>query len=133
MDEFKPEEVVIPVELVDVSVLDGGRTSYYCCSNEKNFVIRIVHNGFEDIPFKTGYCPGGIYFDNSLLEVNSIEEKIICNILGTMNVQNFAKKFDSADEEFEDSEQLLLHMIRSHIKFIGSKDYYRLAKITGRI
>lgn len=53
-------------KITNFSLLDNGRTSFYCENQGEKFWIRAVINGFEDKPYKDGYWPGGLYFNERI-------------------------------------------------------------------
>ncbi len=81
IDLVNSSEIFDETEIIDSVVLGGGRTSFYCKNQGKRFWLRIVHNGFEDQPYKEGYWPGGLYLNEKLLGVHSKEEKQIIDLL----------------------------------------------------
>lgn len=125
-------------ELLGVGLLDGGRTTYYCELNGTQFVIRYVHYGSEELPYEKGYWPGGLYFDDYLVEVNSKEEKLIIKTLKrlTINKKHYEitmPEFEGEDGMIQNHGEVLEDVIRSGIDFIGSSKYINLALKTGRL
>ena len=101
-------------------------------------MIRYVSQGSEELPYEKGYWPGGLYFDDYLVEVNSKEEKLIINTLKRLTINK--KQYEHLMPEFEteygvvkNHGEALENVIRSGLEFIGSPKYINLALKTGRL
>jgi hypothetical protein len=134
---FLSENTGVP-EILGVGLLDGGRTTYYCELNGTQFMIRYVHYGSEELSYEKGYWPGGLYFDDYLVEVNSKEEKLINDTLKrlTINKKEYAHlipEFQGKCGMIKNHGEALEDVIRSGIEFIGSPKYISLALKTGRL
>jgi len=98
IDNIKIDDIGETVEILNIVLLGGGRTSFYCQNDSNNFWIRIVTNGFEDLPYKQGYWPGGLYFNDRLIEFDSDEEKQLATILKKLTVSEGYLSFFSKKE-----------------------------------
>jgi hypothetical protein len=81
VDSLKPSEISGESKIINISLLDNGRTSFYCENQNNKLWVRAVINGFEDKPYKEGYWPGGLYFNEELIKVHSEKEKQVLIIL----------------------------------------------------
>lgn len=122
------------INLKDLTVLDGGRTSYLCEQHEFQFTIRIVRDCNKYEKFEKGYCPGALYLNNNLVKIkSSIEERII-QILENLIIEQseYDSKLDFDNYGFNNMGELIKNTIKKHIKFIKSDRYLEIAKLTGR-
>lgn len=126
------DEISGDSEIIDITLLDGGRTSFYCKNREKKFWIRAVTNGIEAKPFKDGYWPGGLYFNKTLVKVNSDDEKRILQILGAIKVPIKLYSNFFQGENISEGESIE-NLIKFIVDFIESPGYILLALKTNRI
>lgn len=132
IDTIELSEISDEIELLDITLLDGGRTSFYCKNGNKRFWIRAVTNGFEDKPYQDGYWPGGLYLNKKLIDVNSDDEKRIIQIMRTMKIsQKWYSNFFEGENISEG--ESIENLIKFVINFIKSSRYYELALKTNRI
>jgi len=132
IDLIEPSEVFGKTEIIDIVTLSGGRTSFYCENQGKKIWLRIVHNGFENKPYKEGYWPGGLYFNEELIEVHSEKEKKIIDILSKIQIPEewYSEQVKELDTNHGRITQELVQFI---IEFLNSEKYISLAKKTGRL
>ena len=130
VDLIKPTEVLGKTDIIDIVTLSGGRTSFYCDNQGKKFWI--VHNGFEEKPYKEGYWLGGIYFNEELIEVHSEKEKQVIEILSKMKAPK--EWYSKYDEELDTNHgKMTEELVEFIIDFLESEKYSAFAKKTGRL
>jgi hypothetical protein len=122
----KTIDLSITHEIIDLTVLDGGRDSFQLKNKNGTFWIRFVRNGFNQKPYDDGYWLGGVYLNNELLNVHSTEEQ---NLVKCLSLAKITKNI------YDSQEQLILtqSLIKDCIQFIDSKEYIEFAKESGRL
>lgn len=119
------------------TLLDGGRSSFYCESSDINLWIRIVDKAVESETYYKGLCPGGLYVNDTLVEINSELEKIVLSVLENAKLDKvYNIQLSKEDQKifgvssYAEGERKRINEI---INFVKSEEYLRLGKITRRI
>ena len=121
--------------ITNSTILDGGRNSFFCEYKEIKFWIRIVDNAVESEKYHKGYCPGGLYLNDTLIKINSELEKTLIDVLENINIiedwynEKIPEKFLGMDS----IGRIEKYRVDQKISFIKSCDYIRLGKLTKRI
>ncbi len=132
VDSVKLSEIFGESKITNFSLLDNGRTSFYCENQNEKFWIRTVINGFEDKPYKDGYWPGGLYFNEELIEVHSKKEKQVIDILSKIKTpKEWHSKYSKLSKK-SDGERIQ-ELVQYVIDFLKSEKYIDFAKKTERL
>ncbi|WP_196888705.1 hypothetical protein [Aureivirga sp. CE67] len=133
LEDYLSTETIF--RITNSRILDGGRSSFYCEGEKINLWIRIVDNALESENYEKGYCPGGLYINDYLVEINSKLEKILIDILrkAKLPVDWYEKSLDEEIRGMNNMGELEEYSIKQKINFIESENYLRLGKLTKRI
>lgn len=82
IDNISPKDIQGQITILSFGLtLDGGTVHLYCENNGKQFNIKLVqHVDFME-PYEDGFIPGALYFNKTLITINSPEEQIIIDAL----------------------------------------------------
>ncbi len=121
--------------ITNSTVLDGGRSSFFCEYKEIKFWIRIVDKAAESEKYHKGYCPGGLYLNDTLIEINSELQKILIDVLENINIIEdwYNEKLPEKFLGMDNIGLIEKSRVNEKIGFIKSYDYIRLGKLTKRI
>ena len=130
INDIEMREIEEKVEILDFTLLGGGRSSY-CKTGNKKFWIRIVTNGFEETPYKDGYWPGGLYLNDKLIEFSSEEERELGAVIERLSVSKEYLSFFQRDKH-ENVIKSTNELVGWIVDFLKSNKYILLAEKTGR-
>lgn len=125
------KEIGEKVEILNITLLDCGRTSFYCKSENQKFWIRTVANGLEETPYKDGYWPGGLYLNDKLIAFNSDEERELISVIKRLSISKDYLCFFPEDKR-QNVIKSTNELVSWIVDFLKSDNYIRLAEKTGR-
>lgn len=123
-------------------VLDGGTTRLFFTDeqNKEHILVLRQHAYISDRKYLLESLPGRLYFNESLIEIRSPEEKTLLSLLKTSELRNLSNKRielpsnvhvfgNDLKETFSQSPQENLRsMLRNVIAFVESDEYISFAE-----